>query len=56
MTGPEMDPDTNEKIPTLQKLYDRPFLWLALGMVTMVAFYTAWGIFELLTMTQAPLP
>ena len=50
------DSQAPEKIPYFQQLYDRPFLWLALGMVTMVAFYTAWGIFELMKMTKAPLP
>ena len=44
------------KIPFGQKLFDRPFLWLGLGMVTMVVFYTLWGIVEIVGMGKAPLP
>ena len=45
-----------EEIPWGQKLFDRPFLLLALGMVTMIVFYTLWGIIEINSLTQAPLP
>lgn len=45
-----------DKIPLGQRLFDRPFLWLTLGMITMVVFYTLWGVIELATMTKAPLP
>lgn len=56
MTDRNSDLSGKEEIPFFQRLFDRPFLWLALGMVTMVAFYTGWGILELMTMTKAPLP
>ncbi len=55
MTKPNTDKSEKE-VPYLQRLYDRPFLWLTLGMVTMVIFYTAWGIVEMMSLTQAPLP
>lgn len=45
-----------EEIPFFQKLYDRPFLWLILGMITMIIFYTGWGIIEIMRLKQAPLP
>lgn len=56
MTKHKQDESDREEIPYFQKLYDRPFLLLALGMITMVVFYTAWGIVEMMMMTKAPLP
>lgn len=47
---------TDENVPYLQKLYDRPFLLLGLGMLVMVVFYTLWGIFEIVNLPKAPLP
>lgn len=45
-----------EEIPAIQKLFDRPFLWLTAGFMTMLIFYTLWGIVELMRLPQAPLP
>lgn len=45
-----------ETIPAIQKLFDRPFLWLIVGFVTMAVFYTIWGIFEIMKLPKAPLP
>ncbi len=45
-----------ENIPAGQKLFDRPFLWLIVGFLTMLIFYTVWGIFEILSLPKAPLP
>lgn len=42
--------------PLLQRLYDNPFLLLIAGIVVMVVFYTAWGLWEILTLPPAPLP
>jgi len=47
---------TDEPVPLLQRLYDNPFLLLIAGIVVMVLFYTAWGLWEILTLPQAPLP
>ncbi|MCC6349825.1 MAG: hypothetical protein IT347_09580 [Candidatus Eisenbacteria bacterium] len=47
---------TEEKVPLGQRLYDRPFLLLILGIVVMLAFYTLWGLVEILSLKQAPLP
>lgn len=44
------------KPPYLQQLYDRPFLLLTAGLITMFAFYTAWGLVEVLTLPKATLP
>lgn len=46
----------NEPIPLGQRLYERPFLLLAAGMVTMLVFYTFWGLIELALLPQATLP
>jgi len=48
--------DTGEQPPLLQRLYDSPFLLLVAGIGVMVLFYTAWGLWEILTLPQAPLP
>ena len=45
-----------EHVPLLQRLYDNPFLLLIAGIVVMAVFYTAWGLWEILTLSPAPLP
>jgi hypothetical protein len=45
-----------EKEPWLQRLYDRPFVLLALGLIVMFAFYTVWGMLEIMNMPQSTLP
>ncbi len=44
------------EIPLMQRLFDRPFLLLILGVSVVGVFYTLWGLFEILTMPQATLP
>jgi hypothetical protein len=43
-------------VPLFQRLYDRPFLLLVLGMAIMLIVFTAWGLVEVLTLPQATLP
>ncbi len=43
-------------IPFFQRLYDRPFVLLALGLVVMLVLFTAWGLWEVLTLPAATLP
>jgi len=45
-----------EKIPTAQKLFDRPFFWLIAGFAVMLIFYTLWGLFEIWNLPKATLP
>jgi hypothetical protein len=45
-----------EHPPLLQRLYDSPFLLLIAGILVMVLFYTGWGLWEIVTLPQAPLP
>ena len=46
----------NEAIPVGQRLFDRPFLLLAAGLLVMFVFYTGWGMWEILTLPQGTLP
>ncbi len=43
-------------VPLMQRLYDKPFLLLGACMAIMFAFYTAWGVIEILSLDPAPLP
>jgi len=43
-------------VPLGQRLMDRPFLLLVAGLLVMAVFYTAWGLVEVLSLTDAPLP
>jgi hypothetical protein len=45
-----------EKVPLGQRLFDNPFLLLVAGLVTMAVFYTLWGLWEVLSLSPAPLP
>ena len=48
--------ETPEEIPLGQRLLDSPFILLIACMVVMFVFYTGWGLVELATLTEAPLP
>jgi len=52
----EKAPDTQSEIPFFQSLYDRPFVLLALGMGIMLVVFTAWGLWEVMSLPQATLP
>ena len=56
MPEPPASPRDDSDIPLIQRLLDRPFLLLAAGILIMVVFYTAWGLYEILTLKPAPLP
>jgi hypothetical protein len=45
-----------EPVPLGQRLLDRPFLLLLAGLVVMFAFYTIWGLYEILSLPTATLP
>jgi len=49
-------PRTNEAVPLGQRLYDKPFLLLVAGLAVMVLVYTLWGLVEIMSLPQAPLP
>ena len=47
---------SNEEIPLGQRLLDRPFLLLTACIVIMFVFFTGWGLWEIASLTEAPLP
>lgn len=48
--------NTTETIPLGQRLFDRPFLLLAAGLIVMFLFYTGWGLWEILSLPAGKLP
>jgi len=42
--------------PLGQRLFDRPFLLLAAGLLVMFLFYTGWGMWEILSLPAGTLP
>jgi hypothetical protein len=50
------DPPDPADIPLGQRLFDRMFLLLVLGIVIMIAVYTGWGLWEIATMPTGTLP
>lgn len=57
MTEPlNVPPAEESRVPLPQRLFDNVLLLLVAGIVVMVVFYTAWGIWEALSLTPAPLP
>ena len=52
----EVHMEQHEKVPLGQRLFDRPFLLLAAGIVVMAVFYTLWGLWEVLSLPPASLP
>ena len=49
-------PEAPAEPPFLQRMYDRPFLLLVLGLVIMLGVFTFWGLWEILHLPQATLP
>ena len=45
-----------EPVPLGQRLFDRPFLLLAAGILVMFLFYTGWGFLEIYSLPKATLP
>jgi hypothetical protein len=53
-TSPSNAGDENEeRIPTMQKLLDNPFLLLFLGVVIPTVLYLVWGIMEIISIPIA---
>ena len=49
-------PDTPSEVPFFQRLYDRPFVLLILGIVVMLVLFTGWGLWEVMSLPTAALP
>lgn len=56
--GPHEDPrgGGDMEIPFMQRMFDKPFLLLILGVSVVGLFYTVWGLIEILTIPPATLP
>lgn len=48
--------ETSEKLPLGQRLFDNMYLLLILGVVIMLGVFTAWGMWEILSMPKDTLP
>ena len=48
--------ETAEKVPLGQRLFDNMYLLLALGVLVMFVVFTAWGMWEILSMPKGTLP
>ena len=48
--------DDDQKTSWVQRLYERPFVLLFLGLGVMFLFYTIWGMIEILSLPVATLP
>ncbi|MEQ9398125.1 MAG: hypothetical protein RJQ04_03065 [Longimicrobiales bacterium] len=46
----------DEPVPLGQRLYDSPFILLVAGILIMFICFTGWGLWEILSLPQAPLP
>lgn len=49
-------PEEQEPVPLGQRLFERPFLLLVFGILVMFIFFTGWGVWEILSLSPAPLP
>jgi hypothetical protein len=43
-------------VPLGQRLYDNVYLLLAAGILIMLVLYTGWGLWEIQSLPDAPLP
>lgn len=48
------DTEEKERVPTMQRIIDNPFLLLFIGVVVPTVFYVIWGIMEIITIPMAP--
>ena len=55
-TDSRQEGSARREVPLGQRLFERPFLLLLLGLAVMFVFYTIWGMFEIVSLPQATLP
>jgi hypothetical protein len=48
--------DAHEPLPLGQRLFDNMYLLLILGVAVMLVIFTAWGLYEILSMPKGTLP
>jgi hypothetical protein len=54
--GPTPETGSEEEIPLGQRLFDSPFILLAACTIIFLVFFTGWGLWEIFTLPEAPLP
>ncbi len=54
MSEESADIQSSEKIPTMQRILDNPFILLFIGVVFPAVFYIIWGIVEIVNIPIAP--
>jgi len=54
--GPARGDRPDEPVPLGQRLLDRPFLLLVASLIVMFVFFTGWGLVEIASLPEAPLP
>ena len=54
--SPDDADGTAERVPFGQRLFDNMYLLLALGVLVMLVVFTAWGMWEILSMPTGKLP
>ena len=53
MSNPQHGDDEQAPVPWMQQLLDNPFLLLFLGVFVPMVLYTAWGVWDILTLPMA---
>jgi hypothetical protein len=48
--------DAHEPLPLGQRVFDNMYLLLVLGVAVMLVVFTAWGLYEILSMPKGTLP
>jgi hypothetical protein len=56
MHDPSPPPDSPDRIPLGQRLFDNVFLLLAAGLLVMLLLYTGWGLWEIASLPSSRLP
>jgi hypothetical protein len=50
------DPTDREPVPLGQRLFDNIYLLLVAGVLVMLVVFTAWGMWDILSMPKGALP
>jgi hypothetical protein len=49
-------PDSADRVPLGQRVFDNVFLLLGLGLLIMIVLYTGWGLWEITSLPTGSLP
>jgi hypothetical protein len=54
MSEESSESQASERVPTMQRILDNPFILLFIGVVFPTIFYIIWGIIEIVNIPIAP--